>query len=112
MAMLTTANHKLEREVASLREEVAEAEERARAVEAKSADEAAVKANALKHLQAAEDHVGLLLNESRKRLEAMARENEEIVAAAAAETTGAGDTTVGFGREVHSLQTHHTCITL
>ena len=82
--------------MASLRDEVAEAEEHARAVEAKSADEAAVKANALKHLQAAEDHVGLLLNESRNKLEAMARENEKI--AAAAETTGAGDAGASFGR--------------
>lgn len=77
---LSAANDALEHEVAALREESAEAQERARLVEAKSADAASARANALKHLQAAEDHVGLLLNESRKKLEAMARENEKIAA--------------------------------
>lgn len=93
---LSAANDKLEREVAALREETAEAEERARLVEAKSADAATVRANALKHLQAAEDHVGLLLNESRKKLEAMARENEKI--AAGEHPAGAGgDVAQGAG---------------
>ena len=91
MAMLVTTNQKLEREVASLRNDVMDAEERVRMVEAKSADEAAVKANALKHLQAAEDHVGLLLTESRNKLEAMAAENEQIEAGLMSSAAGGRD---------------------
>lgn len=100
ISALAAANEKLEQEVEALRASATEAEARAHQVEARGAEAMAVRANALKHLQAAEDHVGLLLNESRNKLEVMARENEGGTATrgSAAPHVGAGTTHAGgFG---------------
>jgi hypothetical protein len=102
ITMPSATNDELQHEVAALRDDVAAAEERTRVVEARAADAAAVRANALKFLQAAEDHVGLLLNESRNKLENLARENEKVAAGehVAAAGAGAGDGAAagaGFG---------------
>jgi chromosome segregation ATPase len=49
----------------------------------------AAKANALAHLRAAEDHVALLLSESRAKVDALARETEKTRASASASASRA-----------------------
>jgi hypothetical protein len=53
----------------------------------------AAKANALAHLRAAEDHVALLLSESRAKVDALARETEKTRASASASASRASRAT-------------------
>lgn len=79
VATLEAANEKLEREVRALR----------RAAETANEENKSARANAARHLRAAEDHVGLLLAESRAKADAIAEELER--AATASEGPGAGE---------------------
>ena len=78
-ATLEAANEKLEREVRALR----------RAAETANEENKSARANAARHLRAAEDHVGLLFAESRAKADAIAEELER--AATASEGPGAGE---------------------
>lgn len=95
VAMLTAANDELESEVRKLRGEVGEEQERTRQEAARAEQSMAIRANALKHLQAAEDHVGLLIAESRSKLEALTREKEQMAPSNAGNVGAASPGAVG-----------------
>jgi hypothetical protein len=76
-------------------------------LEARGAEAAAVRADALRQVQAAEDHVGFLLNESRKKLEGLSVENEARgagVGVGASMARGAGSGALADPQEQQELE--------
>ena len=82
---LEAKNEALEQEVSSLR----------RASETRADEALATRAKALRHLEAAEDHVGLLVKESAAKLETLAAEKENDA------TRRRATTSTSFGKLVH-----------
>ena len=94
---LEAKNEALEREVSSLR----------RASETRADEALATRAKALRHLEAAEDHVGLLVKESAAKLETLAAEKENDATTYVRRATGDDVDELWEARTSMKLPTRH-----
>ena len=97
---LEAKNEALEQEVSSLR----------RASETRADEALATRAKALRHLEAAEDHVGLLVKESAAKLETLAAEKENDATRRRASTTGDDVDELWEARTSKHTRHHSKCV--
>ena len=97
---LEAKNEALEQEVSSLR----------RASETRADEALATRAKALRHLEAAEDHVGLLVKESAAKLETLAAEKENDATRRRATTTGDDVDELWEARTSKHTRHHSKCV--